>query len=404
MMTGLQCVAQSDNPWEVDRYPFVNYDTNYIFNPVNPEILQGFFGKLDTLLFQGKGQVSILHLGGSHIQTDVYTHRVRTRLQALQPGTHGGRGLIFPVTMAGSNNPRNYSVSYSGHWNKCKNTERNRSCNLGISGMVVYTSDSAVTLTIRNQPAPAGSNHTLIRVFHFDALNTYRISLLTDDPFLVHSVETDIMKGFTDIRLNYPVDTFTLEMYRVSNQPSVFELYGIELKSDEPGIIYSALGVNGASIPSFLRCNLLKSQMQTLNPDLVIISLGTNDGFAKQFDQEVYKENYARLLNQLREACPHAEFILTVPNDVYIKKRRTNKNTSLQEEVIYQLAEQYHCGIWNFFQVMGGLNSVPLWYTNGMMQKDRIHFTARGYLLKGDLLFSALMKSYGQYLGKKNIL
>jgi hypothetical protein len=104
----------ADDPLAVEHFGFINYDTNYIFCPGNPEVLKSFFTRLDTLLFYGKGQTSILHIGGSHIQTDVYSHQMRSRLHHLQPGVNGGRGLIFPVSITGSNNPRNFSVSYTG--------------------------------------------------------------------------------------------------------------------------------------------------------------------------------------------------------------------------------------------------------------------------------------------------
>ncbi|HRZ43436.1 MAG TPA: GDSL-type esterase/lipase family protein, partial [Bacteroidales bacterium] len=326
---------------------------------------------------------------------------VRIGLQNLQPGLFGGRGLIFPTAMTGSNNPRNFSVSWTGHWDKCRNTERNRNCNLGITGQAVTTTDSLATISFRSFSGIPKGAHNRIRIYHFDALNAYSFNVLTEDPYLINDIRYFPDAGYSEIILNTPVDTFTLEISRSTSANSVFELYGIELLLDGPGITYSSLGVNGASLPSFIRCNLLQEQISILNPDLIIISLGTNDGFTRDFNPDIYKRNYVSLITIIRNACPEADLLLTVPNDVLIKKKRSNKNTSLQEEVIYQLASSYECGVWNFFRVMGGHNSVPSWYINGLMQRDRVHFTVPGYQIKGELMLEAFLKSYSIHLDEK---
>jgi len=383
-------------------YPFIQNDTNYIFIPGSKKPpLSHFYGKMDTLLLYGQGRVHILHLGGSHIQSDVYPQVVRIGLQNLQPGLFGGRGLIFPTAMTGSNNPRNFSVSWTGHWDKCRNTERNRNCNLGITGQAVTTTDSLATISFRSFSGIPKGAHNRIRIYHFDALNAYSFNVLTEDPYLINDIRYFPDAGYSEIILNTPVDTFTLEISRSTSANSVFELYGIELLLDGPGITYSSLGVNGASLPSFIRCNLLQEQISILNPDLIIISLGTNDGFTRDFNPDIYKRNYVSLITIIRNACPEADLLLTVPNDVLIKKKRSNKNTSLQEEVIYQLASSYECGVWNFFRVMGGHNSVPSWYINGLMQRDRVHFTVPGYQIKGELMLEAFLKSYSIHLDEK---
>jgi lysophospholipase L1-like esterase len=387
------------DPLTVDQHSFVNYDTNYITGPGTAHLFPHFFPKLDTLMFRGTGQINIVHIGGSHIQTDVYTHRMRTGLQNFQPGLNAGRGLIFPVAMAGTNNPRNFTVTSSGNWQSCRNTQRNRSCNLGLTGMMIATSDTLATITIAGRSPDDRFPASIIRVLYNDPSWQYRFNLASSDPFLINTIEDYRDKGYVEIKLNSTVEGFTLECFRdATGQPALLEIFGIELLTDDPGILYHSAGVNGASIPSFLRCNLLQEHLRILNPDLVILSLGTNDAFSRNFDPEVYRKNYIRLIDLIREAAPQTDILITVPNDVYFNKKRTNKNTSLQEEVIYQLSDTYGCGVWNFFQVMGGLNSVPNWYNNGMMQKDRIHFTPKGYLLKGDLFFNAMMKSYGAHL------
>jgi hypothetical protein len=51
---------------------------------------------------------------------------------------------------------------------------------------------------------------------------------------------------------------------------------------------------------------------------------------------------------------------------------------------------------------MGGLNSAKEWYNSGLMNKDHIHFNKPGYILKGDLFYTAFMNGWQDHLIKKS--
>ena len=46
----------------------------------------------------------------------------------------------------------------------------------------------------------------------------------------------------------------------------------------------------------------------------------------------------------------------------------------------------------------GGLGSIKKWQDKGLAKSDKIHFTYKGYKLIGDLLFEAIINSYGDYV------
>ena len=69
--------------------------------------------------------------------------------------------------------------------------------------------------------------------------------------------------------------------------------------------------------------------------------------------------------------------------------------------MIRELGRTYGCGVWDFYGIMGGLNSIVVWQQFGLAKRDRIHFTRNGYLLMGDLFFNAFLKSYDDYLEKQ---
>ena len=117
------------NPFEVEKFEFISYDDNGLILNDNQQA-ELLFNKLDRLILQGKGKINILHIGDSHIQADYVSGHLRKRFQEMAWGLNGGRGFVFPVKMAKSNNPWNFSVSYTGNWESCKNVEKDQIGNL----------------------------------------------------------------------------------------------------------------------------------------------------------------------------------------------------------------------------------------------------------------------------------
>jgi lysophospholipase L1-like esterase len=167
--------------------------------------------------------------------------------------------------------------------------------------------------------------------------------------------------------------------------------------------VYIDAGINGASVNSFLKCSLLGKQMETINPDLVILSLGTNDTYTKNFRNDYYKLAYKQLIHTIKTAVPDVTFLITVPNDSYYRRRTPNENTALAEEAIIQLAKEQSCGVWDFYKIMGGYNSSVLWLKEKLMHTDLIHFTKEGYRIKGELMFDAIIKAYDNHIEKHKI-
>ena len=100
-------------PYDIPQYDFINYNLNKIIFPGDSTIFMNFMANYSGLIRNGEGQLSIVHIGGSHLQADIYSHRIRERFQTFIQGNNGGRGLIFPYSVARTNNPSNYKVSYT---------------------------------------------------------------------------------------------------------------------------------------------------------------------------------------------------------------------------------------------------------------------------------------------------
>lgn len=388
---------QSYYPFETSHYRFIDYAKNRFTLYTDSSSFTRFYQKFDSLLIYGTGSINIIHIGGSHIQADIYTHRIRQRFNEFEPGILGSRGFIFPYRIAQSNNPSNYRVEYTGNWSFCKNTQRDSTCELGLSGYSVVTGDTTATVKIfLNQDSVVHFEYNRLKVFHPYTVKNYQVQVLPSDNCRAQTRNQRL--GFTEYFFSTYLDSVELTFRQTDSLQHQFKLLGLSFESDDPGIIYNAVGVNGARLESYLRCELFEEHLEALRPDMIIISIGTNDGNTRRFDTDLYRNEYMELLKHIRKSEPDAAILLTVPNDSYLFKRYINRNTERMMGVINDLARKNDLAVWDFYSIMGGLNSARAWYDAGLMNTDHIHFSRKGYILKGDLFFAAFLNTWDAFL------
>jgi lysophospholipase L1-like esterase len=179
-------------------------------------------------------------------------------------------------------------------------------------------------------------------------------------------------------------------------------LYGMVLENyHQTGILYHTIGVNGATFSDFNDSELFMTQLQALQPDLIIISLGTNETVNRSFPVTGFFREVDQLVNALQEYSPHADILFTTPPDAFRAGKAPNEEIVKAEESLlnYSLSNDLAC--WDLYQIMGGAASVQSWYGAGLAQRDKLHFTRAGYELQGKLLFEALINGYGSFRSAK---
>lgn len=387
-----------ENPLRLPELPFIDTTANRLLFPGDRTAWDAYHQKLDRLLMDGTGQVHIAHFGGSHIQADMWSMELRSRLQNVVPGVKGGRGFIFPYTMARTNNPYWHLPEWSGKWTSTKNVTRADTASLGISGYAVSTTDTTTTLKVSFRgEVYSGYQFNRVKVFHrMDS--SYTVSAHSTDPLVNIAREVVQQQGYTEFEFDRYVDTLHLRFQRTGPDQVRFTLYGIALESDDPGFFYHACGVNGASTTSWLRCQRFTQELAVLAPDLVVFSIGINDAHDPDFSADRYERNYAELIARVQQASPGAAILLTSNTDSYVKRRYPNKNGAAVRDVMMRLAGRHGCAVWDTFGVMGGQHAILKWEDAGLAKKDRIHLTRQGYVALGDLLFSAMMNAYGEHV------
>jgi lysophospholipase L1-like esterase len=396
--------AMAQNPALVSfttakKYPFVHDERNEI---VNAGALDSFFAKLYAQKMYNNQRISILHVGDSHIQADMITAPLRTNFQ--KDFGNAGRGLVVPLRVSGSNEPYSYKITSNLKWYGKRCVYVNDSLAYGIGGYAAKTSNDSAILNIRtNNYAPL--NYAFNRVtLYYQHDSSFSFALYDTAGSKLASLGSDSIAAF----LNYSVaklpvatNNVVLKMERRDSSQIQATVYGFNLENDSNGVLYHVVGVNGAEAYQYVAAKHFAEQTALLVPDVIIISLGTNETQRRPFDKELVRARLDSMVRQLQVCNPKAAFILTSPPDSYFHRKNYNTALATYHEMMVEYARQNNIAVWDLFSLTGGTKSCYQWKKYGLMQRDGVHFTRGGYELQGNLFYEAISKAYNEYAGHR---
>lgn len=377
------------------NYPFIDLHKNnfQFFSSTSPN-WERFYTEFDAMVKQKDRKLSVYHLGGSHIQADIYSHDFRSFLQQHWEDIPGERGIVFPFNLAKTNNPANYSFTSPNSWTGFRSVvKRPTHIDFGVTGAAIVCADSLIQIQFRHNRTVVQPAFNKVRIFHNKGAFPFTLHL-GDCELLVTEKEHNPRLGYTDICFSDPIQTMDIEFARNTSDTIELLLSGFQFSNDFAGFSYTSIGINGAGLYTYLDNKNFKEQLSLYPPDLFLFSVGTNDGNVPydKFEPQVYKNNLEKMMKLVLETNPSCAILLTVPNDSYYHRKYLNRNIARQREVIQELAAKYKMPVWDFYGIMGELGSSKTWQSHGLMQSDKVHFTGVGYHLKGDLLIDAFQK------------
>jgi lysophospholipase L1-like esterase len=496
-------IAPGSYSLDLAKYDFIDTTINIIQFPKGNEAFTRFFEKMDTLVFENKGQVRIMHIGGSHLQADVISGRIREHMIKEYPGASAGRGFVFPYSAARTNTPASYSSAYKGIWDMNKNVQSEIKKPLGLLGIAVSTSDPRAEITLlldRYNSEPLwgetkfrlfgySDNNDVVPVLRVDTMEIYgkldtasqsyvfesprpidtiqiffrwmdslqqaTIAQFITDSLIQDSIarakEDSLKKANGDTAQNkkdpeappakIPNNVALPEVARDSmfqgecdvldtaclakldstnaavaapeaatpdsakkNARPRFTLTGILTETNNPGITYTGVGINGAKVHDYFEeiCPLFEKQLAYYKPDLVIFAIGINDANVEKFNDKQFRDDYDKLIARIKKVNPNAAIIFETNNDMYrkVKKKRfvQHPNGDVARKAFFALAEKYKAGVWDKFGIMGGLGSMAKWEKADLAKADKVHFKLAGYNLLGDLFYKAIIQSYQEHI------
>lgn len=369
------------------HYPYIKYDRNTI------EMNGDTWDDLGQLLLDSAtdSTFTIVHIGDSHIQADGNSGTTRNLFQ----DTFGdaGRGIIVPFRLAGTNNPLDYTISSSSGFVKSKLMNLPWATKMGFTGVSLQPTSYRFDLRIKTRDSYA------------------YFTVLGDGDFSVVDVSSggrkvEYVSERTERGCEVVMDTDENDV-TVTMEGRDVTLYGIDIRNDRNGVIYHAIGNNGAAYSSYMGIDGFGHGVAGLEPDLIILSLGTNEAFGRLNDA-TFNAQIASIVSRIRRECPDAKILLTTPSEcqksVYTrrrkgrKRRRTrtyqvNQNVVRVRNLIIEYGRKNNIPVYDFYDVAGGAGASTKWLNDKLLSSDRIHRTWAGYRLDGELMYDALINA-----------
>jgi LysM repeat protein/lysophospholipase L1-like esterase len=420
----------------------------------NTSALKLFFEKLYLLEKQKGGKVNIVHVGDSHIQADLMTGTIRKTLQ----GRFGnaGCGFTFPHNLTKTNGGHYVRFSSNASWKSRRVIYTpEEGMEVGLSGIALTTRENFAievnvkdstydfntlkVITPRNTPSfdVATSSKTIIleskvpkKIIH--KIKSGEVLGSIADKYDVTVTQIKKANGLksNNIRAGRTLKIPTSQMQKKEVKRSEFiplpleadsicnyfytpdaldkiylipgketkdyTLSGLVLEKDEPGLIYHSIGVNGAKASDYNKYPLFFEQLPALKPDMIVISLGTNESFDKMAAAD-YIVQLNQFIENVRAKNPDAcVLVMTPPPSLF---RRKNPNTFVSDyakNILMQETEKRYAS-WDLFSELGGLYSVNRNAAKGLMAGDKVHYSKPGYEMQGGLFAEALLKAYDNF-------
>jgi hypothetical protein len=387
------------------QYTFIKKDLNRISN--DSSSLSFLYEKLAQLEKEKKGRVNIVHIGDSHIQADNFSGLLRQKLQ-LHFG-NAGRGLVFPYRVAKSNEPTSYRTGTNVIWDAKRNVFPDKPLPIGLCGFTVETRDSVaeMSLMVKDQPG-LGYAFSKFTLFHEKGMNNFDLSICDDENCekgVFRPTDKSTSPFVSELVFDRPMRQIIVRNISTdTSKHASTRIYGMMVENDSAGVLYNMIGVNGAEFKHYNMSKYFFQQFSYLSADLVIVSLGTNEAFYGGLNGELFYRNIDTTISNIRSVAPNASILLTTPGDSFKRSRKgriKNPDVKVARETIIKYALDHNLAYWDLYEIMGGYGSMAKWYAMKIAQRDRVHFTGRGYQIQGDLLYNAFMKSFEEYKKKK---
>ena len=379
-------------PEPAPQYSFVKYYDN-VFN--KPGVLDPFFSKLSVLRHTGKGKVTIVHIGDSHIQADGPTSVVRCGFQDFFG--NAGRGLVFPYQLANSNAPHDIKSISNTTWKSNRLTSSGRPVPTGVCGYGILSSAKNATVNMRLIEAD-GRQDSFNRMVFFlsgDSINYTITDSGLAAPLHLQSIAGGRYPSLV-VNSNTPLKGFSLQ--KANNEAGDYIFYGVSLeRKDKAGVLYHTIGVNGASYGQYLQSKLFWEQVKALQGDLFIISLGTNEAQNQYINEQAFTAVCDSFVKLIHLIAPAAEVLITTPGGSYLKAKKPNAAISKIAACLKGYGDEKHIAVWDLFEICGGMAGIPSWKKQELMSHDLVHYNNAGYRLQGALLLNAFAGEYNLY-------
>jgi lysophospholipase L1-like esterase len=361
-----------------------------------PAAMRRFFESLARLeAGQAQDDVRVVQFGDSHTAADIQTAVVRRSLQARFGD--GGRGFVAIGKPYKQYLQDGVRCGMSSDWAPAKAKLAGDGL-YGLAGMGLLTRQGGArawtdisTKTARAEVAyleqPNGGAFDVL----VDGVRLVRISTRGERVGSAFRA-FDVSEG----------NAHQLEVRAVGDGD--VRVFGVSLDRTQHGVVFDALGINGARVTTCLSWNETHwaEQLRHRQPGLVVLAYGTNESTDEGMPQQQYERQLVDALGRIARAVPMASCLLLGPPDRAVSSPAGWSTSAKLLEIIAaqrRVAEAAGCAFYNQLDAMGGEGTVAAWAAEDppRAQKDRVHLTREGYAQLGSSFSGDVMRAYAAW-------
>lgn len=362
--------------------------------------MRPFYAALEKAEQNKPGVLHVLHYGDSPTTADLITSDVRALLQKrFGDAGHGFVLLSKPWAWYGH---RGITLNSSG-WNNDPASYRGgvKDRVHGLGG-VSHTAWAGAFSTVRLPDAA----HTRVEVHYWKQPGggEFRVEAGTQTLMTVSTAAEKGAPGFESAALPPNTESVKLTVTRGG-----VRMFGWSFGKAGPGVVYSSIGLNGASVQTLVHHfepNQWAEALRHAKPAMVVLNYGSNEAENSDYVEKYYSNEFRRLIERIRSFLPDSAILVMSPMD---RGRRAPEGIVTVPalprivEIQQQVALETGVAFFDTYAAMGGNGTMAEWYAAKprLVEGDYLHPTPGGAAKVGGLLEAAILEGFGRWKAGK---
>ncbi len=380
---------------------------------------------------RGKRGLVILHIGDSHTSADFLTGELRRRLWARYG--RGGTGYMTAGHPHIGVRSSTIKITASAGWTyKSLQRPDARVGEFWLSGYNAVASATGETMTFASEQ-PVTFDEIEIEAVGQPGGGAIDIKL--DGSVAAHYDLAASRIEPVAIRLS-PVRGPTDKLHEIAittTSSGTVTLASVSIYNNRSGVTYNSVGYVGAQVTLLNKMSekLLDDDLARIDPQIVVLSFGTNEASNEHLDIAQYTKSYERVVNKIKSVLPNVAIAIIGPPDfneipsacsrekiaeatcrpTADPKIASNASPKMSlasadecswrtpaklaqiRDAEHDIAQRYGLAYWNWASMMPSECGAHQWFTASppLMSRDHVHFTAEGYKRSAEQFLNILV-------------
>lgn len=360
-----------------------NAQKNPIDTIVHRNALKEMYATLEKLTSSNDSIFSIVHIGDSHVEIGQFSGEIKRQLEKKYGKSEDA--WMHPYQFFNKQSQKVFPIDTLGTWKRATIKYPNETKLLGITGLGFYLGSEIGSLKFTSNTFYP--EITKVSLLHFYDGNPLPLKIHKGK---IHTQVISKNTAITEITFSSTEKEYILEFTKTDD----LLIYAIKLNSHPTrGISYHKFGVAGSTLKQFVNNTpLFMEQFRALKPNLLIVSLGTNDSYIDTLNEQKLVHEVRMFTEKLSRYSSKTAVLFTTAPDTKYDDRRPERLTETNRIIRTIAMENPTIALWDLHQIMGGDGSVDDWIKKNYMIFDHLHFTTAGYKLQGELFMEAFWK------------